>query len=306
MEPSALFAFPDSGRIAGLLARRLGAPLRTLRTHHFPDGESLVRAPLPVATRAVLVRSLYAPDAKLFETLLAADALRRAGAREVTLVAPYLPYMRQDRVFRRGEPLSQHVLAEMLGRAFDRVLTVEAHLHRIASLQDVFPCRAESLSAAAAIAEWVRRSRATCVVGPDRESRPWVEAIAECAGIDAVVGEKTRLGDRRVRIRFPLGGSYGRAVLVDDVASSGSTLATAAAALRRGGAARVDAIVVHPIFAPGAMEKLARAGIRRVASCNSVPHPSNRIDLAPLLASALLRGRSRVARRRGGAAEDAR
>lgn len=283
----ALYAFPDSAPLASLLAKRLGEPARRLRTHRFPDGESLVLGPECAADRAVLLRSLHAPDAKLFETLLAVDALRRAGARQVTLLAPYLPYMRQDEVFHPGEPLSQRVLAQTLGRAVDGVLTVEAHLHRIASLQEVFPCRAESLSAAAAIAEWVRRRRVECVVGPDRESRPWVEAIADAAGVAALVGEKERLSDRRVRVRFPRQPSWRSAVLVDDVGSSGGTLATAASALRRRGVLSVDAVVVHALFAPGALERLARAGIRQVVSCNTIPHRTNRIDVTPALASAL-------------------
>jgi len=290
----AIYAFRDSLGFARRLARALGGAASALAVHRFPDGECLVRGPARAAADALLVRRLDAPDGKLFETLLAADALRRAGTLHLTLVAPYLPYMRQDAVFHPGEPLSQRVLAATLGSGFDRVVTVEAHLHRTAALADVFPCAAESLSAAPAIAAWLRRAApGALVVGPDAESRPWAESIATRAGATVIVGSKRRLGDRRVAIEFAEVPRCRRAVLVDDVAASGSTLRTAARALRRAGVARVDAVVVHAVFAPGALARVERAGVR-VVSCNGIPHPSNRIDLVPLLAEAL----SRRSRRR--------
>ena len=130
-------ALRDSARFARRLARSLNASFAAVRTHPFPDGETLVRVTHNIGVEAILVQSFNDPDRKLMPALLAADALRRAGASRVTLVAPYLAYMRQDRVFRSGEPISQRVFGQCLGRAFDRVLTVEAHLHRTHRLSDV-------------------------------------------------------------------------------------------------------------------------------------------------------------------------
>jgi ribose-phosphate pyrophosphokinase len=78
-----------------------------------------------------------------------------------------------------------------------------------------------------------------------------------------------------------------RALLVDDVASSGATLCAAARALRRAGATRIEAVVVHALFAPGALRRLAAAGIEKVVSSDTVAHPSNAIGVAPILAAAL-------------------
>jgi ribose-phosphate pyrophosphokinase len=260
-----LYAFSDTARFARQLARALVSPLALINVHHFPDGESLARVPTPTNDTAVLVRSLHDPNAKLVETLLAADALRRSGARRVMLVAPYLAYMRQDTVFHPGEPISQRVIGALLGQAFDGVLTLEAHLHRIHRLDEVMPCQAQSLSAAPVLATWVRRAGARClVVGPDEESEPWVRAIAQAAGVQWIVGRKERYGDHRVRIHFPDLPSSSRVVLVDDIASSGGTLAEAAKTLRRAGVDRIDALVVHAIFAPGALRRLHATGIRSV------------------------------------------
>lgn len=284
----AVHAFADSARFARRLARALDAPFASIRLHRFPDGESLIRAAAVPGAEAVVVQSFDDPDPKLMPVLLAADALRRAGAKRVALVAPYLAYMRQDRVFLPGEPISQRVFGECLGRAFDRVLTVEAHLHRVHRLAEVVPGRARSLSAAPVIAEWLsRQSAGTLAVGPDEESEPWIKAVARAAGVPWTVGRKRRLGDRSVRIHFPGLPRCDRAVVIDDVASSGATLAAAVRGLREHGVRAVDAAVVHAIFAPGALGAIRRAGARTVISCDTIEHPSNAIRCAGLLADAL-------------------
>ncbi len=284
----AIHFFADSGRFARRLAAASGIRAVGLAVHRFPDGESLLRASWQGEREAIVVRSLHDPNTKLIEVLLAGDALRRAGARRITLVAPYLPYMRQDRVFAAGEPISQRVVGALLGNAFDRVLTVEAHLHRIDRLSEVVPGAARSLSAAPVLAAWLaRRGAGTLVVGPDAESGAWVRAVARRAGLPCVIGDKQRHGDRRVRIQLPPLPAARRAVLIDDIASSGATLAAAARALRRAGVGRIDAVAVHAIIAPGASARLRRAGVSRLLSCDTVPHPSNALSVAPLLAAAI-------------------
>jgi ribose-phosphate pyrophosphokinase len=285
-----IHAFADSDAFGRTLARHLHAPARTVDLHRFPDGESIVRVHAPVGTHAVVVRSLHDPNAKLVETVLAADALRRAGARRVTLVAPYLPYMRQDAVFTPGEPVSQRVIGAWLGRAFDAVLTIEAHLHRVPTLAAVVPGRAQSLSAAPALADWLRRLRTgAIVVGPDGESKPWIQAIARRARLPWVVCAKQRLGDRSVRVQLPALPGCRRAVIIDDIASSGATLAGVARALRAAGVATIDAIIVHAIFSPGALPRIRRAGVQRILSCDTIVHPTNAIPTAGILAPVIRR-----------------
>lgn len=282
-----LHAFPDSRSLARRIARAAGISLAPVAVHRFPDGESLVRVATPTGCDAYLVRSLHDPNAKLVETMLAADALRRAGAAAVTLIAPYLPYMRQDAVFRRGEPVSQRVIGRHLGAAFDGVVTVQAHLHRVASLGAVVPGNSSSLSAAAPIGAWLGRDADICVIGPDEESRPWIEAIARPVGAAFAIADKKRRGDVSVGVQLPRLPRGCRAVIVDDIASSGATIAAAARAARRAGAAVVDAVVVHAIFAPEARRRIRAAGVRRLVSCDTIPHPTNAISVAALIATAM-------------------
>lgn len=286
--PWRLHTFLDAIAFARQIGRRLNTTTQAIAVHQFPDGESLVRIRPPAGETAVVVRSLFDPNRKLLEVLLAADALRRSGARRVILLAPYLPYMRQDMVFSPGEPISQQVIGTLLSRAFDGVVTLEAHLHRIQQLEEAIPCRALSISAAPLLAAWVRRAGKKClVVGPDAESEPWVQDIAQRAGTPWIVGKKERYGDHRVHIRFPPLPPCSRAVIVDDIASSGVTLAVAANTLRQHGIPTIDALIVHAIFSPGALVRIHRAGIRQVLSCDTIRHATNLFRSASLLAPTL-------------------
>jgi ribose-phosphate pyrophosphokinase len=285
-------AFADGAAYARRIARGLGVSFAPVRLHRFPDGESLVRVAPQAGRHAVLIRTLSDPNSKILDTLFAADALRRAGASRVSLVVPYLAYMRQDKVFHPGEPISQRVIGKLLGEAFDAVLTMEPHLHRVKNLAEVIPCETSTVAVAPAVARWVKREAKGCVVvGPDAESWRFVEAIARAAGAAWIVGEKQRHGDRRVKITFARTPAANHAVIVDDIASSGVTLAEAVRELRRHGVVNVDAVVVHAVFAPGALAMVRRAGARRIVSCDTISHPTNAIRTAPLFAEALRRAR---------------
>jgi len=295
-----LHAFDDSASLARRLAEQLDIDWLPIEVHRFPDEESLVRVRSEGAPEAIVLRALDRPNPKLPELLFAADALRRRGVGRIVLVAPYLGYMRQDRVFREGEAVSQQVVARLLDDAFDAIVTVEAHLHRIHALAEIFDSPAQSLSAAPAIAGWCDKAgreagREALLVGPDAESEPWVRALAEATGLPWIVGEKQRLGDRDVAIelpdRLPSGGRGAGpelALLVDDIASSGATLAAAAKALQARGIERIEAVVVHALFAPGAEEVLRHAGLVRIVSTDTLSHPSNEIGVAGSIAAHLL------------------
>jgi ribose-phosphate pyrophosphokinase len=285
--PAALNSFPEAAPLGRKLARTLGISARSVAIHQFPDGETLVRV-LPSGPVAILLQYLHNPNAKMIPTLLAADALRRAGAQRVILVAGYLPYMRQDAVFEPGQPLSQRVLAVTLGRSFDQFVTIEPHLNRTHQLSDIFPCATVAVSAAPGLGQWIQRTgRESLIVGPDEESAPWIRAIADAAQLPWLVGRKERLGDHRVQIQFPNLPKCRRAVIVDDIASSGGTLAVAARTLGQKGISTVDAAVVHAIFAPRAVSRIRAAGIRTLVSCDTIPHETNAISSLPLLTIAL-------------------
>ncbi|MEN8175510.1 MAG: ribose-phosphate diphosphokinase [Pseudomonadota bacterium] len=290
-----VIGFPGYVAQSRALADALGADAGEVEVHSFPDGESRIRLVPPVSGHLVLYCSLDRPNAKLVELLLAAGAARDLGVEILTLVAPYLCYMRQDKAFRPGEAVSQRILGGLLGRTFDRVVTLDPHLHRVKDLGEVLPgARATALSAAPLMADYlVARSEGSgedhpLLLGPDAESEQWVGAVAAGAGLEYAVASKVRAGERAVQIRLPERSFAGRRViLVDDVASTGTTLEMAAGQLREAGTDRVDALVSHALFVGDALRRLAEAGVTDILSTDSIPHPSNRIPLAPLLARAL-------------------
>ncbi len=285
-----LLGFPEYAVQAEALAAAAGMPCRIIGVHHFPDGESRLTLPPELPAAVTICRSLDRPNARLVELLLAAAAARDLGASRVTLVAPYLCYMHQDIAFAPGEAVSQRIVGALLAERFDAVVTVDPHLHRVHEFRAAVPCRQSvALSAAAAIARFLKsRLAAPLLVGPDSESRRWVEAIAAAAGFRAAVAAKLRTGDRQVAI--DLGGidvAGAEVVLVDDVASTGCTLARAAERCLAGGALRVHVVVTHGLFVGDAVEQLKAAGVDGIWSTDSVSHHSNAIPLAGLLASAL-------------------
>ena len=127
------------------------------------------------------------------------------------------------------------------------------------------------------------------LLAPDEQAGQWVRLAALAHGLDHAVCHKDRHGDRDVDVVLPCQPVAGRAVvLLDDGASTGRTLASAARAALAQGALSVDVAVAHELFVGDAWAEVKAAGVRHVWSSNSVPHASNAVDLVPLLARALL------------------
>jgi ribose-phosphate pyrophosphokinase len=283
-----LLAMPGAESLAERLASALHCRAGVIEAHRFPDGETVVRLPTDVTgLRVVLAACLDHPDEKTLPLLFAADAARELGAAEVGLVAPYLPYMRQDDRFRPGEAITSRTFARLVSGSMDFVVTVDPHLHRWPSLGAIYTARTHVVAAAPAIADWLQRQVAQpIIVGPDMESEQWVADVAARVGAPFVVMTKERRGDRDVQVRLPEGAqSLGRTpVLLDDIASSGHTLAVASRVLRAAGWGEPLAIAVHALVDAASVDMLRQSGIRRFVSCDSVPHASNAIGLAALLA----------------------
>ena len=290
MNPGLLLAFDDEQPVAAALAAALGVPWALVQRHRFPDGESKLRLPASLPPELLLLRGLQQPHDKLVELLITVPAARALGAQRIVLVAPYLAYMRQDMAFSPGEAVSQRHIAALLATQVDGLITVDPHLHRIASLDEVMPgCPNRALTAAPLLGAWVERQvPGALLLGPDEEALQWVAAAGQAHGLDHAVCHKQRLGDRDVRVALPALPLAGRAVvLLDDVASTGRTLVEAATAVLAAGAASVDVAVTHALFVGDALAQLQAAGVRHVWSTDAVPHATAVVPIAPLLAAAV-------------------
>lgn len=285
-----VFPMPGNERFVAQLRASAGVRLGGIEYRRFPDGESYVRLEQAVEGEStMLVCTLDRPDEKILPLLFAARTIKELGARRVGLIAPYLSYMRQDRRFRPGEALTSSCFADLISGAFDWIVTVDPHLHRRASLSEIYRIPDRVVHAAPLLAAWIReRVTEPLVVGPDEESEQWASEVATAAGCPHVVLRKVRRGDRDVVIDFPdMSGWKDRtAVLIDDIVSSGRTMVMAARGLKDLGFSAICALGVHGIFAASAYEELLTAGVARVVTTNCVPHSSNAIDVSPAVASA--------------------
>jgi len=286
-----LQSFEHGASQAEEIARHLNVPYRRIAQHIFPDGESLVTAEMPTQITG-LYCPLNQPNARLVELSLAVESLRRNGARRLILIAPYLCYMRQDTAFHAGEAISQRAIGRWLACMFDRIISVDAHLHRVSSLAEVFSgIEAENLSSAPCFCEFLQGQdlpASTLLVGPDRESRQWVDQIAKTLGLDVVIGKKTRLGDREISIDFGPAPFAGRpALIIDDIVSSGGTIIQTIKALKAAGASDISVALTHALFCDETLQAMRQAGAQKIWSSSSVPHTTNIISLSRLLAEAL-------------------
>lgn len=284
------FALPGNEAMTRRLARLAKGRVGKLACHTFPDGEVLVRLDTRVKAHGVVfVCTLDRPDDKFLPLLFAADAARTQGARDVTLVAPYLGYMRQDKAFNAGEAISSRTFAHVLSGAFDRLVTVDPHLHRYKALSDIYAIPAIDVHAAPLFSRWIRRNIANpFLIGPDAESRQWVSEIAAGADAPFAVLRKRRTGDRRVRETAIAMPPRVTPVIVDDCISTGMTVLEAMRLVRRVTKARPVVMAVHGVFTPQTLRAL-RSKARAVVTTNTIANAVAGLDAAPLIAQALKR-----------------
>ncbi len=286
----------NSERLAKELARKLKARYTPLTISAFPDGDIYLKFNTSLKGKTLIIVQSFQPNpaASLLNVMFAAETAKDIGAKKVILVAPYLAYLRQDARFHPGEAVSSKIVGKWLSQCLDKVITFDPHIHRYKSLRDVFSISAPRLTANPLIAEYLKKHlKDGVIVGPDWESYQWAEKIAKQLGAEATVFEKKRYSSWHVEVKMvkpvPIRGKD--IFIVDDIISTGHTIREAAKKLKQMGAKSITAICIHPVFVGKAEEKLRKAGVTRLISTNCLEHPTNGIDIAPLLVKELKRER---------------
>lgn len=277
---------------SGLIQALQGDPA-DFELRNFPDGETYFQLKKsPTGRSLVVLCSLDRPDEKALPLLFMAETARELGVHKIGLAAPYLGYLRQDRRFKEGEGITSRYFSKLISGCFDWLITVDPHLHRIPELSQIYSIPSQVIHAAPEISKWIRNHVPKPVlIGPDSESRQWVESIATSADAPFLVCEKERLGDRRVKVTLPLEQlPYGHTpVLVDDIISTGRSMVETLIQIRDFGFTSPVCIGVHAVFAGKAYQELLAAGASQVVTCNTIAHPSNAIDLSLLLSGEIKR-----------------
>ena len=291
MSDSLWFTVDNNIELQQGVLSRLDIELGNVLIRHFPDGESYVRVESDCRDRDIIIQcTLTEPDARILPLFFLADTARELGARSVGLVAPYLAYMRQDKRFQVGESISSRLFAQYLSARFDWLLTVDPHLHRFHTLEDLYgiPCRV--IHAAPALTSYIAQAIPNALlIRPDSESEQWVSAIAKMGDMPYQVLQKERRGDRDVSVSIPETSRWKHhtPVLIDDMISTGQTLIETIGHLKSAGLNAPICVSVHGLFSESADVRIMAAGAARIVTTNSIVHRTNAIDLAPLIAEAL-------------------
>jgi ribose-phosphate pyrophosphokinase len=266
----ALIAGDAHPELAREIARQAGIAQAAVSISAFADGETRVRIEDDMrGADVVIVQPLSAPaNERLVALALIADAARAAGAARVSAVIPYFAYARQDVRKHPGEPRSAQLAARLLATAgIERVIALELHSP---ALESAFPMPLVHLQADELLMP-VARGRGYAIVSPDAGGLKRAQRYAAALGAPLAVVAKARTGPDVAAPLQVLGEVRGQACLVvDDMASTGRTIAGAAQALAAAGAREVHAMFVHAVMAPGALERIRAAGVRSIVTTDSV------------------------------------
>lgn len=284
-----IFGGKNSTELAKKIARKKKTSYSELKTKHFPDGELYIRFMKPVKGKKIVIVQTYYPDPDeaLLISHFAIKTAKELGAKKVTLMAPYLGFMRQDKRFHPGESKSNTIMAAMLDCA-DEVITMDPHLHRIDSMDEIFKTKTVKLSANKLIEDYISRNyKDPWVVGPDSESYQWARTIAEHIDAHATILKKKRYSSRKVKIVVKDKNFKGKdVIIVDDIISTGHTMMEPIKQLKKMGARSVTCICIHGLFVEGALQKLKKLGAD-VVSTNTIENPVAKIDVSKTISKAI-------------------
>jgi ribose-phosphate pyrophosphokinase len=280
---------PSSVQLADETAKLLRAKQVKVDHKLFPDGENYFKLTGDeVAHNVFVFQSTYPPqDRHLMQLMLMANKLMEDGVRVVAVV-PYLAYARQHRTFLLGEVVSLKAVARMMASAgIKRIITID--IHNVEGL-GFFDIPAHSLSAVPLLADYLISSESMdrpFVLAPDAGASIRADAMATRMKCEFASLEKTRdrvTGETSVRMPEGIDVAGKDVVVLDDMISTGGTIAKAAGLAKQRGARGVTAACTHALLAEGAMAKMKEAGIRDLVATNTVPTPYSKVSVAPLIA----------------------
>jgi len=264
--------------LAEEVSAALGIELCQATVGRFSDGEVRVKIDETVRGADVFVIQPTSPPVNdnLMELLIMVDALRRASVRQVVAVIPYYGYARQDRKHIGRVPISARLVANLLETAgVDRVLTMELHVGQI---QGFFNIPVDNLRTDPVFADYIRDTEPDLsdmiVVSPDVGGLGRARRLAEQLHLPLAVLEKRRnadgIGIKEIRVIGEVRGK--RAILIDDIVSTGGTLAHAAQVLIDHGTVEVCACCTHGVFAGDAIQTLKNSPLKKVIVTNTISH----------------------------------
>jgi ribose-phosphate pyrophosphokinase len=298
--PLRIFAGSAHRALAEEIAQMLNVNLGHSTTQRLPDSEIHVMIDEVVRDQDIfLIQPCSEPvNDNLMELILYLDALRRASAHSVSVVIPYFPYARQERMARGREAISARVVANMLECAgAQRVIFVDIHARAI---QGFFNIPVDPLSAFPLLADYFRKPEYenAAIVSPDVGRASMAGKYAELLNLPLVVMHKRRTSFSSAETTHVVGDIQGRRpIVIDDIMAGGSVLKQIDALYANGAEGKACFAITHPVLLPTALERLdADERIEKLVVTNTIPVPTSKyhpklevISVAPLLADIIYR-----------------
>lgn len=270
-----------SEKIAKDLSEELKTTLVKTIIKRFPDDELYIRILDDIAKEHVVIVQTTYPDNNIVELFLLQDAVKEAGAKKITVVIPYFGYSRQDKKFLDGEPISAKAIAKLISLNADKVITVDPHKEHIL---DFFAIPAFSCSAVPEIAKYLSQKNIDLLLAPDKGALDRVKKASKIIGCDFDYMEKTRIDGTTVEIKPKnLDVKNKNVAIIDDIISTGGTMAKSIKELKNQGAKKIFVSCTHGLFAGDAIKKLESAGCDELISTDTIKSEFSKVKIAPSL-----------------------
>jgi ribose-phosphate pyrophosphokinase len=270
-----------SKKVAEDLSNRLDTPLANTISKRFPDDEFYIRILDDVSGEHVIIVQTTYPDHNIVELFLLQNAVEESDAKEISIVIPYFGYARQDTKFQEGEPISAKALASLISLNADKVIIVDPHKEHIL---DFFSTSAFSCSAVPEIAKYLKQKNIDMILAPDKGALEKAKHASEIIGCDVDYMEKTRINGSTIKIKpKKLDAKDKNVAIIDDIISTGGTMAKSIQQLKKHGAKNVFIACSHGLFAGDAVKKLVNAGCNEIISTDTIQSDFSRVKISPCL-----------------------
>ena len=274
-----------SKTVAEGISKELDIPLAEMISKRFPDKEMYIQIVDDVSDEDVIIVQTTYPDPNIIELFLLQNAVEEAKAKSITVVIPYFGYARQDTKFKDGEPISAKALANLISLSADKVITVDPHKEHIL---DFFSTSAVSCSAVPELAKYLKEKDVDMVLAPDKGALERAKKASKIIGCEFDYMEKTRIDGETIKIKPKSLDAAGKNVaIIDDIISTGGTMAKSIKELKKYGAKKVFVSCTHGLFAGEAVKKLISAGCDKIISTDTIISDYSIVKIAPCISKLL-------------------
>jgi len=268
-----------SKTVAHDLSKSLDAILARAIIKRFPDNELYICISDDILGEDVIIVQTTYPDPNIVELFLLQDAVKEAGAKRITVVIPYFGYGRQDKKFKNGEPISAKAIAKLISLNADEVITVDPHKEHIL---DFFSIPASSCSAVPELAKYLKKKNIDLVLAPDKGALNLAKQASSIINCDFDYMEKNRINGDTIEIKPKNLDVHNKNVaIIDDIISTGGTMAKSIDELKKQGANKIFVECTHGLFVGEAIKHLSSAGCDGIISTDTIKSKFSKVKIAP-------------------------